>query len=227
MSDPGSGLPLRLRFVVLLDAALPNRTTATAHPRRQLRYRLPLLGLLAAGIACWPGIYNRTKARITARRAWNDTRIWINSGRCDYLVEDGGKLYDRLCYDFRFLYDYGYALHKNGNFRQSNEILAQGATMSSDPMFWNIMGKNFEALGDHARAEDAFMQAHLRIPDRIYPLYLLARHYRDLDRREQAVALARKIVAHKPKIESQQTRNLQTEMQRLIDSLTHAPDPKP
>lgn len=99
--------------------------------------------------------------------------------------------------------------------------------MSSDPMFWNIMGKNFEALGDHARAEDAFMQAHLRIPDRIYPLYLLARHYRDLDRREQAVALARKIVAHKPKIESQQTRNLQTEMQRLIDSLTHAPDPKP
>lgn len=226
-SYPWSVLPLRLLFVVLLAAAVPNRTSAAAHSRRQLRYRLPLLGVLAVCIACWPGIYNRTKARITARRAWNDTRIWINSGRCDYLVEDGGKLYDRLCYDFRFLYDYGYALHKNGNFRQSNEILAQGATMSSDPMFWNIMGKNFEALGDHARAEDAFMQAHLRIPDRIYPLYLLARHYRDLDRREQAVALARKIVAHKPKIESQQTRNLQTKMQRLIDSLTHAPDPKP
>lgn len=225
-SYPWSVLPLRLLFVVLLAAALPNRTTATAHPRRQLRYRLPLLGLLAAGIACWPGIYNRTKARITARRAWNDTRIWINSGRCDYLVEDGGKLYDRLCYDFRFLYDYGYALHKNGNFRQSNEILLQGAKMSSDPMFWNIMGKNFEALGDAERAEDSFMQAHWRIPDRIYPLYLLACHYRDCGRTEQAVAIARRIVTHRPKIESTQTRDLQNEMSRMIDSLTNTPQPE-
>lgn len=226
-SYPWSVLPLRLLFVMLLAAAVPNPPPSGSRQYSTLRYRIPILGILAAGIICWTGIRERTKNRIEARETWNSTRIWINSGRCDYLVEDGGKLYDRLCYDFRFLYDYGYALHKNGNFRQSNEILAQGATMSSDPMFWNIMGKNFEALGDHARAEDAFMQAHLRIPDRIYPLYLLARHYRDLDRREQAVALARKIVAHKPKIESQQTRNLQTEMQRLIDSLTHAPDPKP
>ena len=89
------------------------------------------------------------------------------------------------------------------------------------------MDHTVDALGYHARAEDPVRRAHLLIPALLYPLYLLARHYRDLDRREQAVALARKIVAHKPKIESQQTRNLQTEMQRLIDSLTHAPDPKP
>ena len=99
--------------------------------------------------------------------------------------------------------------------------------MSSDPMFWNIMGKNFEALGDHARAEDAFMQAHLRIPDRIYPLYLLARHYRTSTGGSRPSHWPERLWPTNPKIESQQTRNLQTEMQRLIDSLTHAPDPKP
>lgn len=225
-SYPWSVLPLRLLFVMLLAAAVPNPPPSGSRQYSTLRYRIPILGILAAGIICWTGIRERTKNRIEARETWNSTRIWINSGRCDYLVEDGDKLYDRLRGDFRFLYDYGYALHKNGNFRKSNEILLQGAKMSSDPMFWNIMGKNFEALGDAERAEDSFMQAHWRIPDRIYPLYLLACHYRDCGRTEQAVAIARRIVTHRPKIESTQTRDLQNEMSRMIDSLTNTPQPE-
>lgn len=225
-SYPWSVLPLRLLFVMLLAAAVPNPPPSGSRQYSTLRYRIPILGILAAGIICWTGIRERTKNRIEARETWNSTRIWINSGRCDYLVEDGDKLYDRLRGDFRFLYDYGYALHKNGNFRKSNEILLQGAKMSSDPMFWNIMGKNFEALGDAERAEDSFMQAHWRIPDRIYPLYLLACHYRDCGRTEQAVAIARRIVTHRPKIESTQTRDLQNEMSRMIDSLANTPQPE-
>ena len=224
-SYPWSVLPLRLLFVVLLaGAASPPGGRRRSGPRTETvpsrrsgpfrRIAAPLL--LAAGIACWPGVYGRTAARAEARRQWSDVRIWMSSGRYDYLVEDGERLLDSLPHDFRFLYDYGYALHRSGDYRRSNDILRTGARISSDPMFWNIMGKNHDALGEHSEAERAYLQAHFRIPDRIYPLYLLALHYRASGQEAEALATARRVADHTPKIESAQTRKMQEEMRGLL-----------
>ena len=128
-------------------------------------------------LVCWTGLYSRYARRVEARRQWSEVRVWPNSGRYDYLVEDGPRHHDALQGDFRFLYDYGYALHKTGDYRQSNEILREGMRISSDPMFWNIAGRNYEMLGDVAAAEEAYLHAHYMIPDRVYPLYLLAKLY--------------------------------------------------
>lgn len=231
-SYPWSVLPLRLLFVVLLaGAASPPGGRRRSGPRTETvpsrrsgpfrRIAAPLL--LAAGIACWPGVYGRTAARAEARRQWSDVRIWMSSGRYDYLVEDGERLLDSLPHDFRFLYDYGYALHRSGDYRRSNDILRTGARISSDPMFWNIMGKNHDALGEHSEAERAYLQAHFRIPDRIYPLYLLALHYRASGQEAEALATARRVADHTPKIESAQTRKMQEEMRGLLAAARSGP----
>ncbi len=168
-SYPWGVLPLRLLFVVLLAGTCSKRVVPIPG-----RGHVVVLLALAGCLVCWTGLYSRYARRVEARRQWSEIRIWPNSGRYDYLVEDGPRYHDALQGDFRFLYDYGYALHKTGSYRQSNEILREGMRISSDPMFWNIAGRNYEMLGDVAAAEVAYLHAHRMIPDRVYPLYLLA-----------------------------------------------------
>ena len=40
-------------------------------------------------------------------------------------------------------------------------------------MFYNILGKNFEALGDYEQAERNYIHSHNRVPSRLYPYILL------------------------------------------------------
>lgn len=211
-SYPWDVLPLRLLFVVLLAGTSSKRI----FPIRRWGYAVVVLSFVGF-LACWTGLHKRYAGRVEARRLWSEVRIWPNSGRYDYLVEDGPRYHDALQGDFRFLYDYGYALHKTGDCLHSNEILREGMRISSDPMFWNIAGRNYEELGDVAAAEQAYLHAHHMIPDRVYPLYLLAKLYFANGQAEKAYATARQAVAHKPKVESVQTREMQAELRELLD----------
>lgn len=212
-SYPFAVVPLRFVFVILLAAS------ASQSPRSQGPSSLPggigAIALVLCVIFC-PPLYARSRQRAEAHKAWQDARVWLSSERYDYIVEDGQRLYDRLGYDFRFLYDYGYALHKTGEYTRSNEVLMQGIRRSSDPMFYNIAGKNYEALGDIARAAECYATAHAMIPSRIYPLYLAAMMYRNADMRHEAVKTARRALGMKVKVESEQTRELRRELRELI-----------
>lgn len=212
-SYPWSVLPLRLLFVLLLAAA---GGKPVFHFRKGALFTLGVL-LFAGCFACWPGLYGRSKLRVNASRQWSDVRIWASSGRYDYIVEDGARFLTAMQWDFRFLYDYGYALHKAGDYRRSNEILGLGMQISSDPMFWNIAGKNYEVLGNQGAAEQAYLHAHSMIPDRVYPLYLLAKLYFSTGQTEKARVTACRVAAYKPKVESVQTREMQAELRELSD----------
>ena len=201
-SYPWGVLPLRLLFVVLLAGTCSKRVVPIPG-----RGHVVVLLALAGCLVCWTGLYSRYARRVEARRQWSEIRIWPNSGR----------YHDALQGDFRFLYDYGYALHKTGSYRQSNEILREGMRISSDPMFWNIAGRNYEMLGDVAAAELAYLHAHRMIPDRVYPLYLLAKLYLADGQTEKAFATACRVIAHKPKVESVQTREMQAELRKLLE----------
>lgn len=211
-SYPWSVPPLRLLFVMLLAGTASGRYVWL----RNKLLRLVFVVLYAGCFVSWPGLYARSRERVRAAREWSDLRIWMSSERYDYFLEDGERLMKNLQWNFRFLYDYGYALHKTGEYARSNEILGLGMQISSDPMFWNIAGKNNQALGNLAEAERAFLRAHAMIPDRIYPLYLLAGFYKEAGQVEKARATARRLVAHKPKVESVQTRKIQAEMRELL-----------
>ena len=213
-SYPWSVLPLRLLFVLLLAA-----TQARPAVRIRKGRFITLVALLLTGcFAAWPGLYRRSELRVNASRQWNDVRIWVSAERYDYAAEDGGRYLNAMRWDFRFLYDYGYSLHKTGDYRRSNEILALGMQISSDPMFWNITGRNCEALGDFEAAERAYLHAHDMVPDRIYPLYLLAKLYFSTGQTAKARAAAGRVIAHRPKIESVQTREMQAELHELTNT---------
>ena len=103
-------------------------------------------------------------------------------------------VYPELFWNYRYLYDYGYALHKTGDYAGSNEILQEGAAISSDPMFHNIIGKNFEALGDNDAAEGEYVKAHNMVPCRLYPLVLLMEMYSKTGNETEALEVAERIL---------------------------------
>lgn len=214
-SYPFSVAPLRLTFVILLAASASH--PAGGYSRPTVSGGIWAVALVVSAIL-WPSAYRRSAVRAEAHDEWKATHAWIALERYDYVVEDGRRLYDILEYDFRFLYDYGYALHKIGDYSRSNEILEVGAALSGDPMFYNIRGKNFQALKRWKDAEECYLHAHRMIPSRIYPIYLLTMMYVDSGQYDKAVATARKALGMTIKVESAQTTELKRELREVIDT---------
>ena len=135
------------------------------------------------------------KHRKEAESKWLEERRFTNFGIFDGMADRLAILCPQLRRNFRYLYDYGYALHKECRYEESNVILREGALISSDPMFYNIIGKNHEALGDYELAERNYIHAHNMVPSRLYPYILLMEMKERQGNTEQALAYARKALS--------------------------------
>ena len=144
-----------------------------------------------AGISVWlPDAFRKRDAE----KKWHDALKMASFGMEDGLENRLAPLYPEIKHNYRYLYDYGYALHKSGQYEESNDILREGAAISSDPMFYNIIGKNFEAMGNFDAAVKCWRHSHFMVPSRLYPYILLMEMY---DRRgdvDKAVEYARMIL---------------------------------
>ena len=93
-------------------------------------------------------------------------------------------------------------------------------------MIRNIMGKNYQTMKQYPQAESAFLKASHMVPNRLYPLYLLARLYAATGRSEEARTTARRALNLKLKVESVQTREMQEELQKLLHEPTVQTQPE-
>ena len=120
-------------------------------------------------------------------------------------------------YDEKMLFAYGQSLNKSGNYAKSDSILIIGTKISSDPMFWNVMGNNSLAQGKYREAEERYKYAFLMVPNRLYPLYLLANLYYAEGDIARFLDMAETVATFKPKVESVKTERLRTEIQELYN----------
>lgn len=212
---------LRILFIASLAMSVANERDDVYfeifYPRFRKLIKCFGLLLMILSLAIMPLLINRVSKYVSAQKEWQQTSTWQSSERYDYLVEDGAKLYDLLKYDYRFLYEYGYALHRQGEYTKSIEVLERGREYSSDPMFCNIIGKNYQALKLWDMAETYFDKAHYMIPSRIYPLYLSAKMYEESEQYLKAYNTANKALHMKIKVESEQTLELKDELQVIAD----------
>lgn len=103
--------------------------------------------------------------------------IDVISNHDEQAVERLSDLYSVLKKNYRYLYDYGYSLMQVGKYNDALKILSEGAAISSDPMFRNMIGKCYQALGDFIAAEKEYNRAHFMVPSRLYPHVLLMEMY--------------------------------------------------
>lgn len=154
-----------------------------------------------------------------ASEVWKKTERWYNMEYYYYVIEDADSLYEYMQHDYRFLFAYGQSLSNEGQFIKSNEILSEGTEISSDPMFWIIMGNNHFSLERYEEAEQCYKHAFHMVPNRLYPLCRLAELYIKMGDYDHFNEMKQKIDRFKSKVESPTTDILRQRITELSDSI--------
>ena len=121
----------------------------------------------------------------------------------------------------RLLFEQAHALHKAGKWEDSTKRLKELMEISSDAMILNIIGKNCQALGMYEEAEAWFVRSTHRLPNRIYPYYLLTKLYAEhpevfpMEKLEWA---ARMVLEKEAKVESTAVREMREEVKSLLQN---------
>ena len=118
------------------------------------------------------------------------------------------------------MFNRAHSLHKAGEWEASTEILKETMRISSDAMILNIIGKNCQALGEYKEAEEWFIRSTHRLPNRIYPYYLLAKLYAEHPKyfpREKLEWAVRMVLEKEAKVESTAIKQMREEVKLLLD----------
>lgn len=157
--------------------------------------------------------------RRDAETSWKSSERWYYMNRYDYVIEDYEPLLTKMINNHYYLFEYGQALNKMGYYELSDSILHLGSDISCDPMFWNVMGNNSLAMGNYREAEQRYKHAFFMVPNRMYPLYLLAKLYHTECDTTRFLEMADVIESFIPKIESASTENMRLEIMDLKNEL--------
>ena len=118
------------------------------------------------------------------------------------------------------MFERAHSLHKAGEWEASTELLKETMRISSDAMILNIIGKNCQALGHYEEAEEWFIRFTHRLPNRIYPYYLLAKMYAecpDIFAREKLEWAVKMVLEKEAKVESTAVKQMREEVMVLLD----------
>jgi len=206
-SYPFSVLPFLFVLVTLLalgqtgqmDKTEQRVSEVTSNSNTALSSKRLLLRSLPVSLVCMGIIVSCLVNRyptLQAWRDWKDGKMLINAGFFEDAVESMKPLYPCLNDQPDFLFDYAQSLSKAGRFLESNQVLERCMAFSGDPMLYNVYGKNLVALHRYEEAKLAYEQAYNRVPNRLYPLYLLARLYVEVGDTLGARQTAEKLYNH-------------------------------
>ena len=164
------------------------------------------------------GTYYWKNNQYAACKDWYRSKMLYNIGAYQSAKEDYGKLYPELANRGAFLFEYGYSLHKLKEYDNSTRILEEAMAHSNDPMILNIIGKNYQALGDSEKAEVFLIRSTHRLPGRIYPYYLLVKLYAEPQylQPEKLKYAAEIVLTKEPKVQSTAVREMREEVKKLL-----------
>jgi tetratricopeptide (TPR) repeat protein len=151
-----------------------------------------------------------------AYRQWGRSRALYHAGAYESGAEAYAPLYPLLSDQLAFLFEYAQCLSKSERYEESNRVLEKAVRIGCDPMLYNVMGKNHQALKRYAEAERCFLKAAHIVPGRIYPWYLLASLYVETGETAKAQETARIVLTKEPKVQSTAVREMREKMKSLI-----------
>lgn len=163
------------------------------------------------------GMYYCKNNQFVVCKDWYRGKMLYNIGAYRSAEEEYGKLYPELKNRGAFLFEYGYSLHKLGEYDSSTGILKEAMAYSNDAMILNIIAKNYQASGDYGKAEEYLIRSTHRLPGRIYPYYLLAKlyaepAYRQPEKLKRAVEI---VLTKEPKVQSAAIREMREKVKLL------------
>lgn len=161
-------------------------------------------------------LYNRYPT-YQAYKKWNKYTLLYHSGMYLEAVENYRQIYPLLSDQLPFLFEYAQSLSKSEMYAESNRVLEKAVRISCDPMLYNVMGKNYQALKRFDKAEQCFEKSSHIVPNRIYPYYLMALLYMETGETEKAKATAQTVLTKEPKVQSTAVREMRAKMKEILN----------
>ncbi|MDR0835487.1 MAG: CDC27 family protein, partial [Tannerella sp.] len=150
-----------------------------------------------------------------AYKQWNANRMYYHAGMYKESIPNYELIYPYLNDQTRFLFEYAQCLSKAEQPARSNEVLQRATQISCDPMLYNIMGKNYQALQEYEQAESAFIKSTQLVPSRLYPWYLLCKLYDEMGLEDKVEETADIVQTKEPKVQSPAVREMREEVGKL------------
>jgi tetratricopeptide (TPR) repeat protein len=208
MSYPFNVLPFAIVLVFLI---------AAIQSSYQGRKAKPCLTGIVIAISCLITaccLYNRYPV-YEAYKKWNLSQMLYQTKAYKPAKKEYDTLYPYLNDQVHFLFEYGHILSFTNDYEKSNQILRQASRVSGDPMIYNVMGKNYQALKEYRQAEDCFIHAAQIVPHRLYPWYLLCKLYAEMGLLEKAAETAEIVLTKEPKVQSLAVKEMREEVKEL------------
>lgn len=152
-----------------------------------------------------------------AYKAWGKQKIYFNAGIYEDIIPEYKRLYPWLKDDKRFLFEYAQCLSKSKQYFQSNEIIKEAIKISGDPVFYNIAGKNYQAMKNYHEAEKYYLQSIHMVPNRLYPYYLLTKLYKETGDEKKSKKYAFILLQKEPKVPSTAVKEMKTEIKKILE----------
>ena len=130
-------------------------------------------------------------------------------------IKDYYELFPLLNDNPQFLFDFGSLLRDCGRYNDSNAMLRQGTSLSADPMFHILMGRNYEDMEEYDKADSLYDHAFRMVPNRIYPLYRKMKLYEAMGDTTRCKAMACRVQNFCVKVESPATRDMKKEAKAI------------
>ena len=178
-----------------------------------------LLPVVVAGLTVSVNMYGMYYVRTRAVREWMPVRVLYHSGAFKAAVEEYGKLYDKMSWNKDFCFEYGRSLYKAENYAEAEKVLLKAMTVSGDPMILNILGRNAQESGEYGKAEMYLLRSTRRLPERVYPHYLLVKLYAEPEcfDRGKLIREAEYVLNADPKVNSTAIREMRQEVKKILE----------
>lgn len=174
-----------------------------------------LICLIAAG-SCL--LFYRQKENYIHFSKWYTLKMLHDNHAYKEAIIGYKELYPFLHSYPHFLFEYAHCLNKEKRYTESVCVLQRAALLSTDPMIYNVMAKNYQALGNYREAERYLLKSTYLLSERLYPYYLLTKLYMEpgFYNADKINKSARIVLTKEPKVHSTAIREMREEVKEIL-----------
>ncbi|MBW8683173.1 O-antigen ligase family protein [Chitinophaga rhizophila] len=221
-----------LSFVVTSMTTYPFRTMATlthivlvvallGTADKQVLFRVNVLNMYVKGLSIATCLVITWQVAVLANSMfkWETYAGYISKKESAPSVVEVKTLYQKafgqLSTSALFLHDYGEKLYFAKDYPGAIVLMEQAALRSSHYSIYESLGRAYEAAGNFAAAEKAFLKCSHLVPNRFYPKYSLMLLYLKQQQPENARKWANVITGMPVKVDGEDVRKIKQLAQRV------------